>query len=369
MLRAHKNFGQFRGTTEQELLAWLRQILVNNLAKFVEQHMLAARRDVRREVSIERLGAALEQSTDPTGRAVAGRQAKSPSMAVQQREEAVVLADRLAQLPARLSRGARAAELAGIAVRRGRPADRTARSAQRGCCGCGRSRSCARFIGTRNRVRPDVGKPSTSTTSALPEAEQDRLARILDDYLVADRARHADQPRGAARAASGRRRAPARLFERSAIVSRGGRRAGRSTGQRRWPAVGLHADADDRRLPAGARDRPRRHGRRLRSVADFAAAARRAEDPAVHRRRTTRSRSAASRTRPRPPPRCSIRTSCRCTPSASRTACTTTRCSSIDGQSLTSSAGHVPAAGHRCSAAARLRRTIRRTPRDGMRSR
>ena len=63
MLRAHKNFGQFRGTTEPELLAWLRQILVNNLAKFVEQHMLAARRDVRREVSIERLGAALEQST------------------------------------------------------------------------------------------------------------------------------------------------------------------------------------------------------------------------------------------------------------------------------------------------------------------
>jgi len=58
MLRAHKNFGQFRGTTEQELLAWLRQILVNNLARFVEQHMLAARRDVRREVSIERLGVA-----------------------------------------------------------------------------------------------------------------------------------------------------------------------------------------------------------------------------------------------------------------------------------------------------------------------
>src|SRR4029079_14709156 len=45
MLRAHKNLAQFRGTTEQEFLGWLRQILVNNLAKFVEQHMLAARRD------------------------------------------------------------------------------------------------------------------------------------------------------------------------------------------------------------------------------------------------------------------------------------------------------------------------------------
>jgi RNA polymerase sigma-70 factor, ECF subfamily len=98
MLRAHKNFGQFRGTTEPELVAWLRQILVNNLAKFVEQHVLAARRDVRREVSIERLGAALERSTVQLA-ALLPAAGKSPSMAVQQREEAVVLADRLAQLP------------------------------------------------------------------------------------------------------------------------------------------------------------------------------------------------------------------------------------------------------------------------------
>jgi RNA polymerase sigma-70 factor (ECF subfamily) len=98
MLRAHKNFAQFRGTTEPELLAWLRQILVNNLARFVEQHVLAARRDVRREVSIERLGVALEQSTIQLA-ALVPEKGKSPSMAVQQREEAVVLADRLARLP------------------------------------------------------------------------------------------------------------------------------------------------------------------------------------------------------------------------------------------------------------------------------
>jgi RNA polymerase sigma-70 factor, ECF subfamily len=98
MLRAHQHFGQFRGGTEQELLAWLRQILVNNLAKFVEQHVLAARRDVRREVSIERLGASLEQSTIQLA-ALVPAVGKTPSMAVQQREEAIVLADRLAQLP------------------------------------------------------------------------------------------------------------------------------------------------------------------------------------------------------------------------------------------------------------------------------
>jgi RNA polymerase sigma-70 factor (ECF subfamily) len=97
MMRASERFGQFRGGTEQELLAWLRQILVNNLSKFVEQHMLAARRDVRREVSIERIGAAVEQSTIQLA-ALLSANGKSPSMAVQQREEAVVLADRLAQL-------------------------------------------------------------------------------------------------------------------------------------------------------------------------------------------------------------------------------------------------------------------------------
>ncbi len=98
MLRAHKNFGQFRGATEHELLAWLRQILVNNLATFVEHHMLAARRDVRREVSVERLGVALEQSTIQLA-ALLPAEGNTPSVAVQQREEAVLLADRMAQLP------------------------------------------------------------------------------------------------------------------------------------------------------------------------------------------------------------------------------------------------------------------------------
>jgi RNA polymerase sigma-70 factor (ECF subfamily) len=98
MLRAHANFGQFRGTTEPELIAWLRQILVNNLAKFVEQHVLAARRDVRREVSIERLGRALETSTVQLA-ALLPAESGTPSAAAQRREEAVLLVDRLAALP------------------------------------------------------------------------------------------------------------------------------------------------------------------------------------------------------------------------------------------------------------------------------
>src|SRR5262245_8364495 len=36
MLKAHRHFGQFRGQTEKELLAWLRQVLLTSLARFVE---------------------------------------------------------------------------------------------------------------------------------------------------------------------------------------------------------------------------------------------------------------------------------------------------------------------------------------------
>ena len=98
LLRAHNRFGQFRGATEPELVAWLRAILVNNLAKFVEQHVLAERRDLRREVSLEKIGVSLENSALRIANLLPAT-GKSPSMALQQQEESVELSDRLAQLP------------------------------------------------------------------------------------------------------------------------------------------------------------------------------------------------------------------------------------------------------------------------------
>jgi RNA polymerase sigma-70 factor, ECF subfamily len=100
MLRAHRHFAQFRGQTERELLAWLRQILVTNLARFVERYMLAAKRDIRREISIERVEAALAESSSKLNLSV-GAAGQTPSAIAQHREEAVVLADRLTQLPSR----------------------------------------------------------------------------------------------------------------------------------------------------------------------------------------------------------------------------------------------------------------------------
>jgi RNA polymerase sigma-70 factor, ECF subfamily len=97
MLRAHRHFAQFRGQSEKELLGWLRQILLTSLAKFVEQHVLAAKRDVRKEVSIERFNAFDNSALQFTS--ILRARTETPSALVQHREDAVVLADLLAQLP------------------------------------------------------------------------------------------------------------------------------------------------------------------------------------------------------------------------------------------------------------------------------
>jgi RNA polymerase sigma-70 factor (ECF subfamily) len=96
---AHRDFVQFRGTTTAEFTAWLRRILVNNLYRVVEQHVLAEKRDVRRELSLERLATALEQSTARL-EAVIPDPGQSPSADLQHQELEVILADEIASLPA-----------------------------------------------------------------------------------------------------------------------------------------------------------------------------------------------------------------------------------------------------------------------------
>jgi RNA polymerase sigma-70 factor, ECF subfamily len=53
LLEAHRDFAKFAGTSLQEFTGWLRKILFNNLARAVENHLLAAKRDVRRQQSLD----------------------------------------------------------------------------------------------------------------------------------------------------------------------------------------------------------------------------------------------------------------------------------------------------------------------------
>jgi RNA polymerase sigma-70 factor (ECF subfamily) len=94
-LRAASRFEQFRGTTEQEFLAWLRKVLASVLSNLVRQYRGTQQRDARLERDLDR-------QLDATSRilhrplAAAG---PSPSEQVSRKEQAVLFADALERLP------------------------------------------------------------------------------------------------------------------------------------------------------------------------------------------------------------------------------------------------------------------------------
>jgi RNA polymerase sigma-70 factor (ECF subfamily) len=94
-LQAQRGFALFRGATEGELVAWLRQLLASRLAKALRRYYGTQRRDVRLEQS---LADDLEQSSHALGKGLVAPQS-SPSQQAARREQAVLLADALAQLP------------------------------------------------------------------------------------------------------------------------------------------------------------------------------------------------------------------------------------------------------------------------------
>ena len=94
-LKAHRQFGAFAGATEPELVAWLRQILVRNIADQAKLHRRLGR-DLGRQESLE---AALDCSSAAVQRALTAP-LTSPSARLERRERAVLLADALEKLPA-----------------------------------------------------------------------------------------------------------------------------------------------------------------------------------------------------------------------------------------------------------------------------
>jgi len=95
-LEAHRDFQQFRGQTEPELLGWLRRVLATSLADQVRRHRDTQRRDLRLE---RQLAAALDRSSQALERGLAGS-ASSPSGRAERSEGARRLAEALECLPA-----------------------------------------------------------------------------------------------------------------------------------------------------------------------------------------------------------------------------------------------------------------------------
>ena len=163
-------------------LAWLRQILVNHVFHQVERHVLAGKRDIRREVSLEQVREGVERSGICL-RAILADPGMSPSSVAQQEESLVRLADRLTQLAPHHR------EVLMLRHFQGLPFESVARE-------MGRSPGSTRVLWLRairrlrelfDREASDVNQGSVADRSlgdSLTSGQEQRLAAILDAYLV-----------------------------------------------------------------------------------------------------------------------------------------------------------------------------------------
>jgi RNA polymerase sigma-70 factor (ECF subfamily) len=91
-LEAQRDFAQFRGASAAELQAWLRRLLLNNLANFKRTFRGTDKRDVGREVPLER-------ATPGSAEAALTTPMPAPSGAAVANEQAEVVQAALARLP------------------------------------------------------------------------------------------------------------------------------------------------------------------------------------------------------------------------------------------------------------------------------
>jgi RNA polymerase sigma-70 factor (ECF subfamily) len=92
-LEAQKDFAHFQGNSQDELRAWLRQILLHNLANFTRRYRATAKRRLGREVALDVSGS----SADREGGLLLD--ALSPSGVVMAEEQAEALRRALERLP------------------------------------------------------------------------------------------------------------------------------------------------------------------------------------------------------------------------------------------------------------------------------
>jgi RNA polymerase sigma-70 factor (ECF subfamily) len=95
LLEAVRAWPDFRGRTEAELAAWLRQILAHVLLHEIRRYRGTRQRDVRREVSLEQ---SLEESSRCLGQLLAASDT-SPSDRLEKHDQELRLAEALARLP------------------------------------------------------------------------------------------------------------------------------------------------------------------------------------------------------------------------------------------------------------------------------
>ncbi|MEM6468582.1 MAG: sigma-70 family RNA polymerase sigma factor [Planctomycetota bacterium] len=99
LLHAFKAISKFRGASREEFVVWIRTILASRIANAHEKHLDAERRDIRREVSIEKINENLSHSNMGLESIAVDHLQRSPSSVVAEAEEALLIADAIGTLP------------------------------------------------------------------------------------------------------------------------------------------------------------------------------------------------------------------------------------------------------------------------------
>ena len=179
--RAHCDFAQFHGTSQAEVLAWLRRILLNNLSNARRRYVESGKRQIARERTLDgsSAGAELKRSL--------ALDTSSPSGRVAAQEESAAL-DRAGPLAGRLSRGDLAAASAGGDVRGDRPTHGPLGRGVPEAAEPGDLPAPRRVGGVLMPLDDESPRPSADDESRRPSAGQDAFSRQLaayDDALAA----------------------------------------------------------------------------------------------------------------------------------------------------------------------------------------
>lgn len=114
-LEASRDFHQFRGESIESFLAWLRNILRNNVSTVHQEHLAAQKRSARREVNLHR--PATSDASSMQMEHLVPSEASSPSQRLMRSEAAAVLAACIEQLPETQGMAIRMRYLEGMSLK------------------------------------------------------------------------------------------------------------------------------------------------------------------------------------------------------------------------------------------------------------
>ena len=323
LMEARRDFEQFRGSTEGEFVAWLRKMMANNGAKFVRHYKGVLARDVRRE---QRVQQELDRSTQMMARLVAA--GSSPSERAVRAEDAVHLANALSELPGHYRDAIVLYHLQGRSIKDVAQGNGSHGGQYQEAAGQGADPTAIRIKGFTMTPSATADRPGfTSRAASSDRATQERIVEALAEYHGAVDAGNAPSRQAFLQRYPEIAQELAGFLDAFDFVRNVAPqlRDDEATGK----IVFRHfIPCRSRRFPDPARDRPRRHGRRLRGRAALARPPRRAEGAAVRRDARQAAAQPLQERSPRRRARSTTRTSSPSTPSAASAASTTTPCSS-----------------------------------------